>query len=206
MAKTPSYQSLLDDQFALAEQIGTLTFRIRGQLRSRQMIDFFLKDRVNNPESPKLAPLLASAKALKSYCWIFDGYKESVDSQLAAKYPTENYQSELLDSREALKKSEGWVQPGIILAGLSGATIEAKGPRVVVEVTETGCTWRYLVNDTTPKPQQFDKFYNLPDWVEVPNEGTTADQLKALKTIYQEEVTKLSGFVDYLNERRFLAD
>jgi hypothetical protein len=85
-------------------------------------------------------------------------------------------------------------------------TNDAKGPRVVVEATETGCTWQYLVNDTTPKPQQFDAFYLIPDWVEVPNEGTTADQLKALKTIYQEEIAKLSGFVDYLNERRFLAD
>jgi hypothetical protein len=40
----------------------------------------------------------------------------------------------------------------------------------------------------------------------VPCFGTTADQLEALKTIYQEEIAKLSGFVDYLNERRFLAD
>lgn len=206
MAKSPNYQPILAELFSLAKQVETLAERIRVQLRSRQMIDFFLRDRVNNPESPKLAPLLAGAKTLKSYRLIFFGYKEAIDSQLAVFHPGEGYQSELLEAKEALVSAPGWAQPGTILAGLSGVTNDTKGPRVVVDVAETGCTWRYLVNDSTPKPQQYDEFYSLPDWVEVPNEGTITDQLKALKAIYQEEVTKLSGFVDYLNERRFLAD
>lgn len=206
MAKSPNYQPILAELFSLAKQVETLAERIRVQLRSRQMIDFFLKDRVNNPESPKLAPLLAEAKTLKSYRLIFFGYKEAIDSQLAVFHPGEGYQSELLEAKEALVSAPGWAQPGTILAGLSGVTNDTKGPRVVVEATESGCTWQYLVNDTTPKPQQYDGFYLIPDWVEVPNEGTITDQLEALKAIYQEEVTKLSGFVDYLNERRFLAD
>jgi len=198
------YSPVLADLFSKSVQIEKLTDRVRDLLKGRQMIQHFLADRVQNPESPAIKAVLDKAKALKTFAYLFFGYKEQVDTLLASLYPEEQYTSEYLPVKESLAKDQGWCSPGTVLLGLTGRTRDQHGPRVIVDAIDEGCTWRYLTASEV-RTAVHDRYFVLPDWVELSGTGSVQEQLDEAVAITEAEILLLQEFVDYLNNREFLA-
>lgn len=198
------YNLVLADLFSKSVQVERLTDRVRDLLKGRQMIQHFLVDRVRNPDAPAIKAVLDKAKALKTFNYLFFGYKEQVDALLASLYPEEQYTSEYLPTKDALIKTQGWCGAGTVLLGLTGRTRDQHGPRVIVDATDEGCTWRYL-SGTDVRAAVHDRHFLLPDWIELSGTGTVQEQLDEAVAITEAEILLLQEFVAYLNNREFLA-
>lgn len=198
------YSLVLADLFSKSVLVEKLTDRVRDLLKGRQMIQHFLTDRVQNPEAPAIKAVLDKAKALKTFSYLFFGYKEQVDALLASLYPEEQYTSEYLPAKDELIKAQGWCGAGTVLLGLTGRTRDQHGPRVIVEATAEGCTWRYL-SGTDVRAAVHDRHFLLPDWIELSGAGTVQEQLDEAVAVTEAELLLLQEFVDYLNNREFLA-
>jgi hypothetical protein len=199
----------LESLFSQSKEIEKLINKISDLLRSKGLIDFFVNDRIDNPENPKVVGILAAAESLKSYPIVMYGLREFVDATLETLYPGQNIRSELLPLKEELEsRPTDWVSEGDVLVGFSGVTNDTKGPRVVEAITEDGCIWRYLSEpEMEPLPAQYDRFFQRRDWIlcELSTESLEG-QLEEIEEMQETEIAALQGQYNFLLNKEFLAE
>ncbi len=197
---------MLSELFQQAKQIEKLINRISDTLRSRQLIEMLIQDRIANPEQPIVAGLLAAAQSIKSAPIILYGLREYIDSRLEAMYPGQDIRSELLPEKEAIEsRPQDWLSVGDVLIGYGGVTHDERGPRVIVEALEDGYTWRYLAEpEMEARPARFDRFFQRRDWVKCElASDTLEEQLQEISEMQTTEIAALEAVFNQLSSREF---
>lgn len=197
---------MLQDLFLQAKRIELLNTRLEDVLRSKKLIEFYVRDRLEHPEEPLLANLLSQAKQLKSYAIVAYGLKEFVDDILANLYPGQGIQSILLESKEELEnRAIDWLSVGDVITGFSGVTCDARGPRVITAEQEHCYEWRYLAEpEMQSRAPHIDPFFRRRDWVRCSVKTTEVEeQLLEVSLMQEEEIEALANLWEFLNSGEF---
>ena len=196
--------ALFNQAMAIAE---FHNYRLIDLLKSQQMVDFFIQDRVENVENPITPLIVARSQEVKSYAIIFYGLREYVDSVLANRYPGQGIVAESLETKNQLEANPAnWLRIGDIITGFGDATRDNRGPRKITNITEERCFWAYVAEpEMEERPASYDKFFQRRDWIRIEISGETwQENLDDCWRTQNEEIEGLTALYDYLNNREFL--
>lgn len=198
----------LQQLYTQAQEIERLNDRLSDLLRSNQLIEFYVQDRLAHPDSPALSAVLERARQLKSYPIVMYGLKEIVDEYLAQNYPGQNLTSVLEPKEQLENRATDWLTEGDILVGFSGVTKDDRGPRIIAGTTEDGSAylWRYIAQpDMEPRAANHDRYFRRRDWIKVDVASEDLeDVLAEVELIQKSEVEGLQQFVVFLETKAFL--
>jgi hypothetical protein len=171
-----------------AIEISKLINQVRDYLTKPSTIAFF-KENESLAES-----LVSSTSGIKSRNMVLYGLKPVVETTTDF-LPTNE---QLLESRAA-----AWLSPGDIVAGWIDYL--ADQPRVIVEATLTGYTWRWFDEEPStargPGLGQMgtDKWFQSHGWVKLT--GSTIEEIEAEQAA---EIEQLNGLLSYFRNKEFL--
>jgi hypothetical protein len=201
--------SQLSTLYEQVKQIEKLNDRLSDQLRSKTLIQFFVDDRINDPEEPAIQPILTVAGGLKSFPIVMFGLKEYVDAVLEELHPRQNIRSVLLPSKTELEnRPHDWLDAGDSVIGFSGVTNDLNGPRIITGVNDDGYMWRYLADEgMEPRSANHDRWFQRRDWVKLEFVSTELEeQLEEIEVLQAAEIDGLQGMLTFLNDKQFLTE